>query len=224
MNEFIFFFHILAVIIFTLGALKWGKEALTVSIVIQTILANLFVTKQMTLFHFNVTCSDVFAIGGVLGLNLLQEFFSKDSAKRAAWICFYFMLFFAVMSQIHLLYTPSLYDTAHHSFVNLLSSTPRLLFASLATFSLVQLFDRHLFSRLKKKFSTAPLMFRNGLALICSQLLDTVLFSFLGLYGLVASMFDIIAVSFLIKLLIIFCITPCIDFSKKILSQTTMQK
>ena len=167
-----------------------------------------------------MTCSDVFAIGTVLGLNLLQEFFDKESAKKAAWICFYFMLFFAIMSQIHLLYTPNLHDTMHSSFVMLLSSTPRLLFASLATFSIVQFFDRYFFGHLKKKFTNAPLMIRNVVTLSCSQLLDTLLFSYLGLYGLVSSIFDIILVSFLVKLIIIFCISPAINFSKKILTQT----
>ena len=63
MNELIFLFHILLVLSFVLGALRLGKNALLSLLALQAILANLFVVKQISLFGFAVTCSDVFAIG-----------------------------------------------------------------------------------------------------------------------------------------------------------------
>ena len=64
-----------------------------------------------------------------------------------------------------------------------------------------------------KKYSVAA---RGAIALCASQLLDTSLFSLLGLYGMVASLSDIILVSFLVKLAIIGCMTPLTALSKKI--------
>ena len=58
--------------------------------------------KQIDLFGFSVTCSDVFAIGGILSLNLLQEYFGKEAASRAVKVSLLALLFFAVMSQVHL--------------------------------------------------------------------------------------------------------------------------
>ena len=134
MNEIIFFIHIVCIIVFAHGSLKLGREALVSWVVVQALLANLFVIKQIVLFGFNVTCGDVFAIGSILGLNLLQEHFDLNAAKKASKICFYFMIFFALVSQIHLLYIPSMHDMSQISFSTILSPAPRLLLASLATF------------------------------------------------------------------------------------------
>ena len=59
MNEALFFVQVIVVMLFALIALRIGKEALTVWVVLQALLANLFVMKQMSFFGFEVTCSDV---------------------------------------------------------------------------------------------------------------------------------------------------------------------
>lgn len=211
MNEILFLFHILAVVAFTLAALRQGLGALIALIALEGVLANLFVVKQISLFGFSVTCSDVFAIGAILSLNLLQEYFGKEEAKRAVRVSLLTLLFFALVSQIHLLYLPTPLDTAHGAFQTILSQAPRIISASIATFYLVQQIDVRLFGLLKGKFPV-----RIAISLLCSQLLDTVLFSFLGLYGLVESLFDIILVSFLIKCLIIAASSPFVIFSKRV--------
>src|ERR1700722_8962057 len=124
MNEILFFFHLLLIFSFGIIALKLGKFYLMTWVAIQAILANLFVVKQMFFFHFNITCSDAFAIGSVLGLNLIQEYFDRESAKKTLWGAFFAMLFFAVMSQVHLLYSPSIHDVTHNAFQLLLSPSP----------------------------------------------------------------------------------------------------
>lgn len=215
MNEILFIIQVLTVFAFGMAALRFGKSALIAWISLQAVLANLFVLKQMTFFGFHITCSDVFAIGSILGLNLLREYFGKQAAIKGLWSCFFSMIFFVAMSQLHLLYQPSPYDTAHGAYEALLSPSPRLLLASLAVFFLVQQIDLRLFSYLKEKLRELPLPGRNAVSLTLSQLIDTVLFSFLGLYGLVSSLWDIIAISFLVKLVIISCSSPLIAFSKR---------
>ncbi len=208
MNEVLFLAHIFLVLGFVWGALRLGKEALTAWIALQAVFANFFVLKQTLLFNFNVTCSDVFAIGSIASLNLLQEYYGKETARKAIWISFFAMLFFAFTSQVHLLYAPSPSDTAHPAFESLLSVTPRLLFASLASFLIVQRTDVGLFSLLKRGLPRAPLALRSGISLCATQLLDTVLFTYLGLYGLGFALTDIIILSFLLKLLIILFTLP----------------
>jgi queuosine precursor transporter len=214
MNESIFFTQIFVIILFALGALKLGKGALTAWVAIQALIANLFVLKQITLLGFDVTASDAFAIGSLLGLNFLQEYFSQDDAKHATWVCFFFMLFFALVSQLHLLYQPSAHDTTHLSFVQVLSATPRLLIASTSAFFIVQQIDVRFFAFLKKYFPNVAFATRTAIALLISQLLDTFLFSFLGLYGIVISLIDIIIVSFAVKLVVICCVTPILKWTK----------
>ncbi|CUI17054.1 conserved putative membrane protein [Candidatus Protochlamydia naegleriophila] len=214
MNEILFFIQVLLIIGFALAALKLGKSALTAWVAVQALIANLFVLKQITLLGFDVTASDAFAIGSLLGLNFLQEYFSREDANRATWICFFFMVFFVLVSQIHLLYKPSPYDETQLAFVAILSASPRLLIASMSVFFVVQQIDIRFFSFLKKKLPQASFALRAAIALILSQFLDTFLFSFAGLYGIVASVADIIFISFIVKLVVIFCFTPFVRWAK----------
>lgn len=203
MNESIFFIQIALLLTFALGALKLGKEALITWVAVQALIANLFVLKQVTLFGLHVTASDTFAIGSLLGLNLLQEYYGREAAKKATWICFFFMLLFALVAKLHLLYTPSLFDTTQEAFTTLLAPSTRLFLASLSVFFLVQQFDIWFFNFLKLRFPLYSFATRTGISLTLSQFLDTVLFSFAGLYGLVGSIGEVIVFSFAIKLVVI---------------------
>lgn len=214
MNELLFFIQIILIIIFAWGALKLGKSTLVSWVAIQALIANLFVLKQIQLFGFEVTASDAFAIGSLLGLNFLQEFFGREEANRATWNCFFFMFFFALISQLHLYYEPSKHDVSQSAFQIILSPSPRIFLASMSTFFIVQQFDIRFFAWLKKVGPNLSFSVRAGLALVLSQFLDTVLFSFTGLYGLVASVFDIIVISYFIKLIVIFCFTSVTRFVK----------
>ena len=69
----------------------------------------------------------------------------------------------------------------------------------MVVFFVVQQFDVRLFAALQRFFKGQKLPLRLALSLIVSQTLDTVLFSFLGLYGLVSALSDIILVSLLVK-------------------------
>jgi uncharacterized integral membrane protein (TIGR00697 family) len=214
MNEIIFFCQILIICLFALRILKLGKEALVAWVAIQALIANLFVLKQVNLFGFNVTSSDVFVIGSLLGLNFLQEYHSKEIANKATQICFIFMIFFAIVSKAHLLLEPNIYDSSNPAFIQILSPTLRLLISSMSVFFIVQQFDIRFFAFLKNVFPKLNFSFRVTIALIISQFLDTVLFSIAGLYGIVNSILDIMLFSFAIKLIAIFCITPFIRWAK----------
>ena len=201
LNVIIFFLQTFGVMWAVMGAARMGKEALVSLSVLLPILANLFVLKQTTLLGWNVTCSDAFAIGSIFGLNLLQQAYGQEEAKRMIWISFFGMVFFALMSQVHLFYQPSSYDVNHTHFAALLGVAPRLLVASLMTFFIVQQLDVRLFRALK------GIKYRMTLSLLVSQAFDTLLFSLLGLYGIVEELASIIIVSYLVKCSVILCTT-----------------
>ena len=180
-----------------------GSLALTALVSLLGVLSNVFVVKQMELFGWTVTCSDVFAIGGILGLNLLQESWGREAAQKAIKISLLCFLFFIAMTQIHLLYLPSLFDRTQGAFSQIFSSSPRIVLASISVYYAVQKLDVRLFGMLKTFFSDKFLPMRLTLSLLISQLFDTILFSFLGLYGLVESIFSVICLSYLVKCLII---------------------
>lgn len=214
MNELIFFAQTLLIVGFALGAFKLGKQALVAWIAIQALLANLFVLKQVTLFGLEVTASDAYVIGSLLGLNFLQEYYDQKEAIKATKICFFFMLFFTLVSQLHLIYQPSPYDSSQSAFLTILTPSPRLMIASITVFFIVQQIDVRFFAFLKKNLPQTNFAVRAGIALVFSQLLDTVLFSLAGLYGVVASVIDIMIMSFMIKLIVIFCIISCIRWAR----------
>ncbi len=220
MNELLFFFHIIVMVGFALLALRMGKLALVASLAVQVLLANLFVTKQMICFGLSVTCSDVYTIGAVFSMTLLQTYFGKKCAKKSLSIAFFLLFFMIIMAQFQLRYRPSTYDEMHPAFSAILGSTPRIMATSfLATF-LTQKLNIELFGWTKKRL---PLGLSFALAALTTQLLDTVIFSYVALYGIAHSMKEIILMSYLIKMATIFSMAPFTLLVKKWIKHEPVQ-
>jgi len=215
-NELIFGGHILAVIIAILIALRLGKEALTALFCLLIISANLFVIKQIEFLGMTITCTEAMTIGCILSLNLIQEYWGKAQAKKAIYCSFFLLVCFGVLAQFQMLYLPSPHDTHHGAYSSVLHHSPRLLLASLFTTLIVQRFDMSFYSLLKRKMRTQSLLMRNIASLAISQLLDTALFSVLGLAGIVHSIVPIMIVSYLVKMVVILSMTPFTLISKKV--------
>ncbi|MBA2306824.1 queuosine precursor transporter [Candidatus Dependentiae bacterium] len=220
MNELLFTVYILTVASANLIALALGKEALIGLVCVQAILVNLFVVKQITLLGFTATASDGLAVGITLSLNLLQEYYTKSAAQRALYISFLGCLFYVFTAYLTMAYTPSATDTMSSHLTALLVPTPRLIAASLSTYGIVQYLDVLLYGLLKRTFNHRFFMLRNYCSLMITQLMDTVLFSFLGLYGIHESftslhtLFSIIITSYAIKLMVIALAVPFITVAR----------
>lgn len=221
MNELLFIIHTLTIALFSLGALALGAHALVAFICIQCIFANFFVIKQITLFGLTATCSDAFTISATLSLNLLQEYFGKEITKKTIWTNFFLLIFYAIISKIHLLYIPNSADTTQQHFFALLQYIPRIVIASLLVYLITQLTDYHLYGFLKKLYKEKYIIIRNFTSILVCQLLDTVLFSFLGLYGIIDDIWSIIIVSYGIKLAAIIISVPFVGLSQWVYQQTT---
>lgn len=220
MNELILLAYCFIVGSATLGALRFGKEGLIGFICVQAILVNLFVSKQITLFGFTATAADALAVGITLSLNVLQEYYSRSAALSAIWISFYCAVFYTILSLFHIAYIPAPSDTTHQIFSVLLLPMPRIVIASLLTYLIVQYLDTQIYFFLKKKFHAHYFILRNYSSLFFTQFLDTVLFSFLGLYASTQSLtqlstvFDIIKVSYIIKAVVIIFTVPYVRFAR----------
>ena len=216
MNEVLFFCHIFTLILFILGAFRLGKEALMISFAFQVLIANLFIPKQMICFGLHITCVDVYTIGALFSLNMLQEFYGKKVAKQSVWMTFFFLFFFIIMSQFHLKYLPSKADIFQKPFEKILSPSLRIVLSSLGAMLIAQFLDVKLYGLFKRKWNDKKIMFSFAGAALISQFVDTFLFSYLALYGMVEALKEIILMSYLIKVGIIFCMTPCTNFLKRI--------
>jgi len=215
-NELLFILHVVVVSIAVVAALKLGKSALVGIMGLLMVLANLFVLKQITLFGLQVTCADVYIVGSFFSLSLLQEYFGKKVAHKAIWTSFFMAVFYVIISQIHVLYAPSAYDVMQKHFVPLLKYMPRVTAASFVSylFSQYTLLGVNIF--LKKLFNDKNVIFRNACALVSSQAVDTIIFSFLGLYGIVHSVLHIMIFSFVIKIVVISCTTPFMVLARRV--------
>ena len=201
-NELVLFAYTAVISGFALACLRLGKEALVAFVCVCCVFANLFVIKQITLFGLTATAADAFSVGAVFGLNLLQEYFGKDATQRAIWINFLLLIFYALVSQLHLAYIPTGDDFSQIHFAPILTVMPRIVVASFVTYFIVQQVDSHLFGRLKQKIGNRSFVVRNSISVLACQLLDTVLFTFFGLYGLMDNILSIMVVSYVIKVAI----------------------
>lgn len=219
MNELLFFIHLICISATTIIMLKMGQEALVAFLCTQAILANLFVIKQITLFGFTATASDMYIVGSVFSLNLIQEYYGKDSARKAIWISFALLVFYTIVSQIHIYYAPSASDFSQEWYAGLLSYMPRITTGSIVVYLLVQHFDTFFYALVKKMLHGRYLLARNMLSITVSQALDTVLFSFLGLYGILDNLGHVMLVSFTIKIGTMLLLTPFVIVSQQIMKK-----
>lgn len=213
MNETVFLIQIFLELLCLGVAVRMGCYALVTFVSLSALLANLFVLKQIVLFGFHVTCSDALMIGGMLGLNLVRELYGREAARSTVYASLAILLFYVVLSQVHLWYGPSSADGTHDAYATILQTAPRIVIASLVTYAIGQWCDLWFFTELGKKMRS--LRMRLLVSVSGSQLVDTVLFSFFGLYGIVESIGDIIAVSFVLKCVIIAASAPIAAWYKK---------
>lgn len=216
MNELLFFSHLTIVVLFTVAALKLGREALIACICLQAVLANLFVLKQISLFGLHVTSCEVYTIGALLGINLLQEYYPNFNVKRVLFSYFTTLGFFLIMAQLHLYYAPTRVNATDLAYEEVLSSTLRIFLASIATLIITTLLDIRLFAALKKRYTHTPLALRIASSALAIQLLDTFLFTFLGLWGLVTHPWQLIFFSYLIKVITIVSMSTLVGCIKQL--------
>lgn len=219
-NDVIFIVQILIGLSFTLIAFKIGFHWLLALIAVQAVLMNIFVLKMMNIFTLEVTGGNVLYASIFLGTDIICEHLGKDKARQAVWIGFAASIFFVVMSQIIILYTPSILDEGrflHNTLATIFTTTPRIVIASMASYLISQHLDISIFNFIKKLTKGKLLWLRNNASTMVSQLIDTIFFTFVGLYGIVANaenVWQIILFTYVIKVIIALLDTPFIYLSK----------
>lgn len=206
-NESLFLLSCVAMVAVIALCLRHSKETLMCCVGLQGIFANFFVLKQITVFGLHVTASDVFTIGAMVGLNLIQERFGASWAKNTVVTGIIMMVCFLFFSQIHLLYQSSPFDHTQAAYAQLLTPSVRLIAVSILVLYLVQYLDIRVYGLLRQKFRCS-ILWASLIALCVCQGLDTLLFSLFGLYGLVENVMDVFWFSYAIKLLIIMTLVP----------------
>lgn len=216
MNAYVLFLHIFTVSGLTLFALRLGKEAMIAWVCLMATASNLFILKEIPIFGLKATCTDSLAVGYLLGLNLIQEFFGLKEARKTIWTVFFIVFAFFCLSFFQLTYMPVRDDASHAHYAFLLEPIPRIILASLGSFFFVQLIDLIVFGYLRKKMNGKYFPIRAFSSSLLCEAIDTIVFSYLALSGIYSALWELITISFALKVITLLISTPFLMLSKKV--------
>lgn len=216
MNEILFFITLLLNFSGILLAYKFfGKMGLYCWVAFATVMANIEVVKSVDIFAMSLTLGNVIYGTSFLVTDILGEMYGAKEARKAVYIGFSSMVIFTMFTQINLLYIPNEADFASEAMNTLFSITPRLCIASMIAYLVSNLLDTFFFDRLRSKYKA--LWIRNNGSTLCSQLIDTVIFTTIAFVGIfpMKVVLELFVTTYLIKVLISVCDTPFLYVAKK---------
>lgn len=167
----------------------FGKKGLLAFNILATLLANIEVLILIRAFGMEMTLGNVLFASTFLITDILSENHSRKDANKAVIISTLCSVFFILISQMWLLYTPSQEDWASGAIHTIFSSTPRIVCASLGVYLISQLTDVWLYHkwwdwcRTHLKDNRKGLWIRNNGSTMISQLLNTSLYTLLAFWG-----------------------------------------
>ncbi len=166
----------------------FGKVGLQVAIAAAIILANLQGPKLTEIFGFETTIGVIFYSGIFLATDILSENYGRAEANKAVRMGFVVSIIVLTMLSMSMLYTPTDRQFAidvHNAFDTILNFAPRLVLGSLFAYLVSQSFDVWAFHKITEYTGEKWLWLRNNLSTMCSQILDTAVFSLVVWWGTV---------------------------------------
>jgi hypothetical protein len=215
MNETVFFLHLLIAGLMLLVAARMGRSAVTCFVVICTLLMNIAVMKQMTLFGLDVTGGNVLFASVFLANDILNEHYGRKEARKVVFLGFGSGLSVVILMQFVLWYVPNSYDEAqaHLLYFFNFGGYGRIVAASMVSYLLSQLLDTQLYHLFRTWTGTKrQLWLRCNASTWISQAFDTVFFTTAALTGSViqswAEWYQAVLFAFIIKVVVAALNTP----------------
>jgi len=166
----------------------FGKVGLQVAIAVAIILANLQGPKLTEIFGFETTIGVIFYSGIFLATDILSENYGRAEAAKAVRMGFVVSLIVLTMLSLSMMYTPTDRQFAidvHNAFDTILNFAPRFVLGSLFAYLVSQTFDVWAFHKIKEYTGEKWLWLRNNGSTMCSQIVDTTVFSLVVWWGTV---------------------------------------
>lgn len=170
----------------------FGRDGLLGCIILAILLSNLQGPKLTMIFGLQTSLGVIFYSGIFFATDLLSEKYGRAEAGKAVLIGFAVSCIVVLMLSIALMFQPTTEpDTADFSrriqtsFENILDFTPRFVFGSLFAYLVSQSLDVWLFHWIKARTGVRWLWLRNNASTMMSQLVDTLLYSFVVWWGVV---------------------------------------
>lgn len=220
MNESLFFISLIINFVGVLCSYKFfGKIGIFCWIAIATIIANVEVLKCVDIFNMALTLGNVTYGSIFLATDILNEKYGVETAQKSVFVGFFALLTFTLVTQVDLHYVPNSSDFVAEAMKTLFTITPRVCFASMFAYFISNITDVYLYALVKKFLpSDKFLWLRNNSATMISQLIDTLIFTYVGFVGVFESsiVFELFITTYCIKLLIAILDTPFLYIAKKI--------
>lgn len=193
----------------------WGRIGLFIWIPISVIVANIQVTKTISLFGIEATLGNIVYATGFLATDILSEIYGPKDSKKAVWFGFFSLICMTIFMQIALQFIPAESDFVNESLVTVFSLMPRIAIGSLIAYLCSNFHDVWAFEFWKKRNN--KLWVRNNLSTFVSQLIDTVIFTLIAFYGVfpLPILFQIFITTYLLKWIVALCDTPLIYLARK---------
>ena len=220
MNESLFFISLIINFVGVLCSYKFfGKIGIFCWIAIATVIANVEVLKCVDIFNMALTLGNVTYGSVFLATDILNEKYGVETAQKSVFVGFFALLTFTLVTQVDLHYVPNSSDFVAEAMKTLFTITPRVCFASMFAYFISNITDVYLYALVKKFFpSDKFLWLRNNSANMITQLIDTLIFTYVGFVGVFESsiVFELFITTYCIKLLIAILDTPFLYIAKKI--------
>lgn len=200
----------------------FGDKGLYAFTVIATIAANIEVLILVKAFGLEQTLGNILFAATFVITDILSEISGKKKAQTAVNLGIMTSITFIVISQSWLLYTPAPTDFASPSIHTIFSNTPRLMLASLFVYAITQRFDVWAYHKIWEKTTKIlkdkkkGLWIRNNGSTLFSQLLNTVLFTFIAFYNVydMNTLLHIVLSSYIIFIVTSVADTPVIYIAR----------
>ena len=220
-NELIFVITVLIYLGSVLGLYKlFGKNGLYAFAIFGTLLGNIAVCKNVDIFGVATTAGNVLYAATFLVTDILSEKYGKKDATRAVAYSFSIMLLWMLGTQLILWFTPNANDYINESLKIVFGLVPRITAASLIGFICSQNIDVFLYHFIWSKTGNdrTRLWLRNNGSTLTSQLIDTVIFTFIAFWGVYPRnvFFSILITTYLFKAIVALLDTPFMYWARKI--------
>ncbi len=201
-----------------------GKLGLYIWSAIATIVANIEVAILINAFGLEQTLGNILFASTFLVTDILSENYDKKSANKAVKIGILSNIVFIFLSRLWFYYIPASSDTLMPSVQAVFANTPRFMLVGITVYALCQIFDVWLYHLIWKKTETIfhdskkGLYLRNNLSTLCSQLINSILFTLGAFWGVLdmSTMINIFISSYIIFIATSLLDTPIVYFARKI--------
>jgi len=220
-NELIFIITVLIYLGSVLLLYKlFGKNGLYAFAVFATLLGNIAVCKNVDIFGVATTAGNVLYAATFLVTDILSEKYGKKDATKAVAYSVSIMVLWMLGTQLMLWFTPNENDYIQGSLSVVFGLVPRITIASLAGFICSQNLDVFLYHFIWSKTGNGrtKLWLRNNGSTLTSQLIDTVIFTFIAFWGVYPNrvFLSILITTYLFKAVVALLDTPFMYWARKI--------